>query len=105
MQRFPVPAALLKAGENQIAITLVEGKATSVTYLDLAIFMTGRAGFRQFASVFQPCIPSPAFLKISLMKCQGTLLQIILLTSTKRSKCPRAPRGKLKIFITRTSLV
>lgn len=33
-----VPAALLKAGVNQIAITLVEGKPTSIVYLDLAIF-------------------------------------------------------------------
>ncbi len=33
-----VPAALLKAGPNQIVITLVEGKPTSITYLDLAIF-------------------------------------------------------------------
>ena len=33
-----VPVALLKAGPNLITITLVEGKATSVTYLDLAIF-------------------------------------------------------------------
>jgi hypothetical protein len=35
---WSVPAALLKAGVNQIAITLVEGKPTSITYLDLAIF-------------------------------------------------------------------